>query len=31
MKHVLFCDLTDSPFESSGSFVLSRVALMCSE
>ena len=31
MKHVLFYDFTDSPFKSSSSFLLSRVALMCSE
>ena len=31
MKHVLFCDFTDSLFESSSSFLFSRVALMCNE
>ena len=31
MKHMLFCDFTDSPFEPSSSFLLSRVALMCNE
>ena len=31
MKHVLFYDFVDSPFESSSSFLLSWVTLMCSE